>query len=494
MPLERMGKLRESLTVSSELYKKHVLRYLEGRGYYVKASSDVEATFADAILNRKGEQREYWLEVKETSVSLSDSSFLEQLAKYLAEYLSRTSDNRFKMMLACYRIVDAPLFKKVFVKFESEAINDIITKMLELSDPDIRAVIDDASSEDIKRFFEDATIIEADLKDLEFAQEKIKPTPPTQPSLSEAEYASKVMAEFGDVSPLASPDKIFLNLFSLDIPSRIHFAKTSYRTVNDIFAEKPNTPFPAFDLDNGQICSFNEYVKENPLSSFIVPHSAVSIDLEKFVESANNENTVMKILNRWIRSRCKKMGLVFDERTKAYYYPRDANGEGLVAAKWKALTKESTRELTKPMKDGGKTNFWVHRSAIISAQKFWGKYYVRIKPRFLFSPDGMNLYDGPKSDKLDRKFRKSKYSHNLNQFYDVLFWYRHVFPETENRGIANLDVCLGFAPKQSIRVLEQINVESECKPNIEAIEDVEELEKIEPDTSEGQTLDAYFGE
>jgi hypothetical protein len=264
MPLERMGKLRESLTVSSELYKKHVLRYLEGRGYYVKASSDVEATFADAILNRKGEQREYWLEVKETSVSLSDSSFLEQLAKYLAEYLSRTSGNRFKMMLACYRIVDAPLFKKVFVKFESEAINDIITKMLELSDPDIRAVIDDASSEDIKRFFEDATIIEADLKDLEFAQEKIKPTPPTQPSLSEAEYASKVMAEFGDVSPLASPDKIFLNLFSLDIPSRIHFAKTSYRTVNDIFAEKPNTPFPAFDLDNGQICSFNEYVKENP--------------------------------------------------------------------------------------------------------------------------------------------------------------------------------------------------------------------------------------
>ncbi len=141
-----------------------------------------------------------------------------------------------------------------------------------------------------------------------------------------------------------------------------------------------------------------------------------------------------------------------------------------------------------------KLTFGYIEAPLLSAQKFWGKYYVRIKPRFLFSSDGMSLYDGPKSDKLDRKFRKSKYSHNLNQFYDVLFWYRHVFPETQNLGIANLDVCLGFNPKKSIRVLEQINVESECKPNIEAIEDLEELEKIESDSSDGQTLDAYFGE
>jgi hypothetical protein len=112
----------------------------------------------------------------------------------------------------------------------------------------------------------------------------------------------------------------------------------------------------------------------------------------------------------------------------------------------------------------------------------------------LFSPDGINLYDGPKADKLDRNFRKSKYSHNLNQFYDVLFWYRHVFPETENLGTANLDVCLRFNPKHFIRVLEQINVESECKPNIEVTENTEELEKIESDISNLQTLDAYFGE
>jgi len=54
-----MGKLRESLTVSAEVYKKHILRYLFARGYYLKADSDLEASFADAILTRKEETRNY---------------------------------------------------------------------------------------------------------------------------------------------------------------------------------------------------------------------------------------------------------------------------------------------------------------------------------------------------------------------------------------------------------------------------------------------------
>jgi len=110
MPFERLGKVRESLTVNSELYKKHVLRYLEARGYYVKASSDVEGTFADAILTRKGDTREYWLEVKAETVSLNDSEFLKQLGKYLASYLYRTKENRFRMIIACYLTVNSAFF------------------------------------------------------------------------------------------------------------------------------------------------------------------------------------------------------------------------------------------------------------------------------------------------------------------------------------------------------------------------------------------------
>ena len=110
MPFERLGKVRESLTINSELYKKHIIRYLEARGYYVKASSDVEGTFADTILTRKGDTRDYWLEVKATTISLNDSDFLEQLAKYLASYLSRTKENRFRMIIACYQTINTAFY------------------------------------------------------------------------------------------------------------------------------------------------------------------------------------------------------------------------------------------------------------------------------------------------------------------------------------------------------------------------------------------------
>ena len=112
----------------------------------------------------------------------------------------------------------------------------------------------------------------------------------------------------------------------------------------------------------------------------------------------------------------------------------------------------------------------------------------------MFSSDGSNLYDGVKTDKLDRNFRKSKYSHNLNQFYDVLFWYRHVFPETENLGNENIAVCLGFKPKPVLRVLDQIKIENEVKPNTEAPETLEDFEQIEANTANLEKLDAYLGE
>ena len=491
MPIWRLGKVRESLTVSSEVYKKQVLRYLEARGFYLKAGSEVEAIFADSILTRNGENREYWLEVKASKVSLGDSSFLSQLGKYMADYLSRTPANRFKMMLACYSFTNLELFQKVYDNLEPEAIQALAAKILEKSEPDTKLVISDAGPEDIQRFFEETIVIESDFGGLEVAHEKIKPTPPTKPTLPEAEYAAKIMEDFGDISPLKSPEKIFLNLFRFGLPSQIYVARTLYRTANDILAEKPGETLPIFDLNNGQLCSFNEFTSKNPLSSFIVPGSALSIHTEAFAENEDDEYTVIKILNRWIKRRCRKTGLEFDDRTKTYYYPKVENGTGLVSVSWKAPSRESTREITKPMKNGEKVNFWVHRGAVIAAKKFWGVYYAQIKPRFLFSSDGINLLEADKADKLDRNFRKSLYSRNLNQLYDVLFWYRHVFPETANLDTANLEVCLGFRPQQTIQVLEQISVESEAKPNIELAESVEEIDKIQQTISELKTLDDY---
>ena len=51
MPIIHLGKRREALLGSAELYKKTVVEYLESRGYYVKMDSYVEGTLACMQLN-----------------------------------------------------------------------------------------------------------------------------------------------------------------------------------------------------------------------------------------------------------------------------------------------------------------------------------------------------------------------------------------------------------------------------------------------------------
>lgn len=494
MPLWRLGKLRESLTVSSEVYKKQVLRYLAARGYYLSSTSDVEATFADSILTRKGEKREYWLEVKATDVSLGDSTFISQLAKYLAAYLSRTRGSRFRMILACYKLTNVALFEKVFERLDPDTINALVGEVLDANELNDKLIIAKASTKDIFRFFEDTIIIESDFKGLEIAQEKVKPTSPGKPNLSDAEYAAEVMAKFGDVSPLKCADRLFLNLFQFDLPSRIQVAKTNYKTRDEIFGEKPYVRFPFFDLKNGQVFSFDEFTESNPLSDFVLSDTITSLEVAGLIQN-HTEYIITRILNRWIIYRCKRKHLDFDEqRTRAFYYPRSNYGSGLVTAGWKPELRFSVRELTKPMKTDGKINFWVHRGARIFSKLFCGEFYIQIEPRFLFSSDGINLFGGARAARLDRYFRKSNYNRNLNQLYDVRFWCRHVFPETENPEVVSLTGYLGFDAKQPIRIGEQVSVDSEWKPNSELAEDIEALDKIESSTEQLKRLDDYLGE
>lgn len=492
MPVERIGKLRESLTVTSEEYTKKFLRYLTARQYYsVKSSSDVEATFPDVILTRKGDKSEYWLEVKATDVSLGDSDFLRQLAKYLAEYLSRTPENRFKLIIGCYRLVDAELFDKVFSEFDPETTNSLITKMRNLSDPRIKAIIDQAIPNDLKSFFEETTVKEADLKGLEFAEAKVAPTPPAKPSLAETEYATAIIANFGDVLPLKEKDRLYLNLFQLDLPAQIFIAKTAYKSANDIFAEKPFT-YPPFDLRDGQIFTFNQFNSINPLSRYAKPESAIPADLSEFLQNEDNEYIVTIIINRWIKQRCRKMGLEFNKRTKTYYYPRKFTGNGVVTASWKPKERYSVRELTRPMKSEGKINFWIHRGAMIYATVFCNQFYVQIKPRFLFFLEGLYIMEGAAADRKDRKFRK--FNRNPNQLYDARFWCRHVFPETEYLGVVSLTSFMVYGPEQPIKVLDQASIDCQYKPNQDESVDIEALDSLETAMDQLNKLDDYIGE
>lgn len=308
MPLYRMGKMREALTVNSELYKKQAIRYLENRGYYLKASSDVESTFADCIFSKKREKRDYWMEAKATTISLGETNFLSQLGKYLASYLSLTPQNRFKMILVCYKLTNIKLFEQVFNRIEPTVIDTLMKRIVESIDPELKPTVINAKNEEIKQFFEDTIIIEADFRDFQVAEEKIVPKPPSRPQLSDAEYATQILNSFGDVEPIKDSDKIWLNLFEVNLPTMLFKAKCDYPTAKSIFEEKPRTTFPIFDLNNRKIYSFTN-PKNNILSTFIYTESVTEVELNEFTQNPNNDRILAILLNRWIKQRCRKKGL-----------------------------------------------------------------------------------------------------------------------------------------------------------------------------------------
>jgi len=493
MPIWHIGKRREALTGNSEVYKKQIVRYLEKRGYYLKASSDVEATFADCILIKKGETRESWLEAKATTISLRDSSFLSQLGKYLVGYVRRTPANRFGMILACYNIRDQRLFEQIFDRFESNAVNKIVTHIGKVSESNVRTSLGEANPSDIRKFFEDAIVIVANPSELQMAQDKITPPVPTTPTLSDAKYASEVLNKFGEVEPLQESDMICLDIFLLSIPEKLYIGETPYRSAKVIFREKPNVSFPAFRLEKGKLYSFNEMNKDSLLGNFVDLDSVVAVDNQEFDEDENNRRIVIRLLNMWIKNECRRLGLWFDDRTRSYFFPKRTDDDNPIAVVWIPRYKRSKRELTKPMKTNDKINYWVHRAAEISAKKVWENYYIQIRPRWLFSSDGKNLFWGERADRLDRAFRKSIYNRNLNQLYDVLFWYRYVFSETDVFGNLRLGDFAEGDDKRLIKVVEQVKVEADRKPQVELEEEIEKFDKIElQEPFSVKTLDEFL--
>ncbi len=233
------------------------------------------------FLTRKGERREYWLEVKATPVSLGDADFLQQLAEYIALYLSRSPENRFKLILGCYKLIDWELFNSVFEYQDAEATERLIRSMLLNAKPRDKVIIENARAEDIKTFFEDTTVEEADLKSLDFAEAKVIPKAPAKPSLAEAAYAEAVINNFGDVSPLAELEKLYLNVFSIELPQKLFIADGLYKSSDEMYAN-PSNIFPPHDFRNSKVVTFSEFKAENPLSYTIVPESIRFLDTAQY--------------------------------------------------------------------------------------------------------------------------------------------------------------------------------------------------------------------
>jgi len=491
LPIVHLGKRREALLGSGELYKKTVIEYLASRGYYVKMDSYVEGTLADCILSRKGEDREYWLETKATTISLHEAKFASELGEYLAEYLIRSPQNRFRMLLALHDYRKKRVFESIYDELDETNIKKLIEVITKVADKKEKRRIREAAFGDIKQFFEDTKVIRASLQGLRDTIEKIHPKPPTTPKLTDAKYAAEVLNRYRTNQPLEEKDTLLSNLFALKLPDNIYIALTSFKSPGEIYKTNPEVIFPIFRLVGGKIYSFHPFSAESTLCKTLKAESVAEVKLKEWDVTQDTRNIVLYLIHRQIDKLCEEKNLSYDERTKSHFFSAYEPREYPLKIRWKKAGRVSTRRVITPVrKEERSIYYYEHRAVEIPIRSLWGEYFIQLIPRRVFSGDCYTPYPGDISDRLDRAYRKSNFTRNRNQLNDVLFWSWYLFSEGSIpiESYSKPDTIRSYS--QTLKVGDQISVLSNVKPNIPEREKAidEEIEEI--DTA--QILDSFL--
>lgn len=478
---------------SAELYKKTVIKYLESRGYYVEMDSFVEGILADCILSRKGEEREYWLETKATTISLFDSKFASELGKYLAEYLIRSPKNRFRMILAVHKYRKRTIFESIYDELDEGNIKKLRDFIIDAVDEKVKGIIRQSEFGDIRQFFEETKVFCANLQGLQERTEQIRPKPPAKPKLIDAEYAAEVLDRYRNNQPLDEDDNLLSNLFALKVPDDIYVAPTEFSSAEEIHKKNPEVIFPIYRLVSRKIYTFHPFSAKSILGKIWKVKSVKKVRLKEWDTTRDTANIVLFLVYRWIDEFCREKDLSYNERAESYFFSDIRTRKFAKKIPWKKGGRTFRRRVIIPYtREDGSISFYMHRAIQIVARSLWGKYFVQLIPKRVYSEDCYTPYPGDISDKIDRAFRKSRFTRNRNQLNDVLFWYWHLFLGASMPIESYLKSETIRDYLKAFEVIDQISTLSKVKPNIPEREEVAEEGIEEIDTA--QILDIFLGE
>jgi hypothetical protein len=489
LPITNLGKQREALTGSTEFYKKKLIEYLEvSRGLIPKMDSFIEGILADCILSDKNGKTEYWLEAKATTVSLGEADFIAELAKYLSAYLSKSLQNRFKMIIAVQDYRKKEYFRKIYQELDEPTLEKLVEFLIEQADENSKKIIKKANFSDIKRFFEDTEIIRATSQKLQDAIDQRRPKPPLRPRLPDAKYAVDVLDRYKKNEPLNEEDFLVSNLFQLRLPKEIFVSETPFNTERDFFRLTPEIMPPPIRIVGKKAYSFFDINPQTPLGIALKVQSTEKAKIGKWDDRKDNRNIILFLLHRWIEDLCNEKGLSFDQRTERYFFSDEYPRKYPKTMHWKSQ-RTNVRDVITPVKrEDGTVYYYAHRAVQILIRSLWGEYFVQLIPGRVFTGDCYTPYPSSISDKLDRAYRKSNFTRNKNQLNDVLFWSKILFSE-KGAMIKNF-AKLEKRHQVIIPIIEQVGVSANRKPN--AIESDTDEEDEEITTS--QVLDSFLEE
>lgn len=237
-------------------------------------------------------------------------------------------------------------------------------------------------------------------------------------------------------------ENLHFNLFEVSLPPLIYKYQSKFTDPHDIFRvikEHDLYPTPEFSLESNNLYyldrleRYNKTLRENILESLDV----TKIKMEEFVKSGQvARNTVVRIVNQYLRSQLRHKQIYFDKHFKRYYFAKVNDHPLESKVRENAVTDVYRKEVSKG-KSGRKdarmvvskytyyesTSFYKHLAFEVHFEWIEGKLYVIIDPKYLYTEDGsVPLFDKKRITKLTNRLKQSERN---TQFLNHIYFLRN---------------------------------------------------------------------
>lgn len=454
LPLYFLGSRREALTLNSEVLKDKIKEFYRPKRYYPISDSSIEGHLADIKFRSKDEGfREIWVEIKDTDISLDSKDFRTDLAKYIIRYFQLPPKNRFRLLIVALDIPSSnrPRFESIFTDLDVKKIRDLISQIdMDLKDQMFTKLVSRLSIDELREFFAETEVnIVFNINKLQQAIEKQTPKVPERPTIYDLQYAQHLIRKFEEKRVLLKKDNVIGNFFPiLKLPPTIWKAESKFREKREVFQLYGTKNFPPFILKEKFLYSWSNLNSSTHLRKLIDQNTIHRLNTEEWRKEY--PKYCVELINLTINIRSKSRILRFDREKKCFYYLPNYSLDGKPTTRvieWYPSNHSKLRKVVIPRHKDGEFKHFAHRAVVVYSTYMWNSFFVVLRPVWVFSQDGLNLFVDIEHKRLEEKYRKSIMTRNPHQKNNVKFWHWILFRKNyqirkerlKKRGIEDLE-------------------------------------------------------
>ena len=400
---------------NADLYKNKVIEVLGLNGYLlIKNSSNVQQT-PDLIFKKPYTEgdTEIWVETKYSDVSLSDTDFLTELARYFLNYMLRPYDEKFDLFLFLRKCKNWERWRHVFdnILYKKEESYNTYSNMINKANlrDEEKDKIQSFYFFDFESFLSDCYVHQVNydgllMKILEYKTDYRKFT-------SELFYTR-------ELRPLKSRSTIIANFAQISsLPKYVYLASMKSNVkYNDIFSR--NIYYKSYWPKWGKVFSLYPFESaEDTILQYIEQHGHEKIDVNKWLNSNyQNYQVIGGLMKKQIIEKAVDSGCEYIEYKghNLYFIHENLGGE---------LQHIKDKQVSRCFKEA-EPLFVKHIAIKINVKVHDGTFYMILSPAVLFSTDGKNLITGPNVRRLHEIFSPNRFDTNLNILGDLKWWFK----------------------------------------------------------------------